>query len=162
MPAAAAPIAIRPAAFPADLEAVRALFREYERAVDAPACFQGFERELAELARWYAPPDGCVLLALDGDEPVGCAALRRLDGTAAEAKRLYLRPSVRGRGAGGALVLRLGEAARAAGYAAVRLETLPGKMEAAVTLYRRLGFREIAPYVERPVDGALYLELRLG
>ncbi|MFY3746190.1 GNAT family N-acetyltransferase [Anaeromyxobacter sp. Red801] len=154
-------LTIRPAAFPADLEAVRALFREYEQGVDAAVCFQGFEQELAALAERYAPPDGCVLLALDGDVPVGCAALRRLDATTAEARRLWLRPSARGRGAGGALVLRLGEAARAAGYRAVRLETLPDRMETALALYRRLGFREIAPYPAHPVAGAVYMELAL-
>jgi ribosomal protein S18 acetylase RimI-like enzyme len=51
--------------------------------------------------------------------------------------------------------------ARLAGLRAFRLETLPGKMSAAAALYRELGFREIPPYVPRPVPGALYMELPL-
>ena len=133
--------------FPADLEVARALFREYERDVDAAACFEGFERELAELDLRYAPPAGRLLLALDGGEPVGCAALRRLDAERGEACRLFLRPPARGKGLGGALVLRLLEEARAAGYRSVVLETLPEKMVAAVALYRALGLAEIPPYV---------------
>lgn len=144
--------------FPADLEVARALFREYERTVDAAACFEGFERELAELDLRYAPPAGRLLLALDGGEPVGCAALRRLDAERGEACRLFLRPPARGKGLGGALVLRLLEEARAAGYRSVVLETLPEKMVAAVGLYRALGLAEIPPYVARPVPGAIYME----
>lgn len=145
--------------FPADLEVARALFREYERTVDAAACFEGFERELAELDRRYAPPAGRLLLALDGGEPVGCAALRTLDDERAEACRLFIRSAARGKGLGGALVLHLFEEARAAGYRSVVLETLPDKMGAAVAMYRALGFREIPPYVARPVPGAIYMEL---
>lgn len=152
---------VRPATFPADLEAARALFREYERTVDAAACFEGFERELAELDSRYSPPRGALLLALDGGAPVGCAALRRLDGERAEACRLFLRPAARGKGLGGALVLRLLEEVRAAGCRIVLLETLPEKMGDAVAIYRALGFHEIPPYVAHPVPGAVYMELAL-
>jgi ribosomal protein S18 acetylase RimI-like enzyme len=34
-------------------------------------------------------------------------------------------------------------------------------MRGAVALYRKLGFREIAPYRENPIDGALYMELEI-
>jgi putative acetyltransferase len=153
---------IRVASGPEDLERGRALFREYEAAVDAACCFEGFERELADLARLSAPPFGALLLAFAGGEAVGCAALRRLDGEAAELKRLYVRPAARGSGLGGALVVRALAEARAAGYRAVRLETLPDRMGAAVALYRGLGAREIAPYVRQPVIGAAYLEFELG
>src|SRR2546426_5092621 len=69
--------------------AVRALFAEYARAVDAPCCFVGLERELAALPGEYAPPAGRVFLALDAAGSAGCVALRPLGAHAGEMKRLY-------------------------------------------------------------------------
>lgn len=153
--------AVRAASFPADLETARALFRDYQRAVDAAVCFESFDRELEELERRYAPPAGRLLLAFDHGQPAGCAALRTPAGERAEACRLFVRAEARGTGLGGALVLRVLEEARAAGYLRVVLETLPDRMGTAVALYRALGFREIPPYVEHPVPGAVYMELEL-
>jgi ribosomal protein S18 acetylase RimI-like enzyme len=153
---------IRAATSPEDLDLARALFREYERAVDAACCFEGLEHELATLGERYGPPRGRILLALDGGEAVGCVALRELAPGVAEVKRLFVRATARGHGLGGALAVRLLADARALGYRAVRLETLPDRMPEAVGLYRALGFAEIAPYVRRPVAGALYMELALS
>jgi putative acetyltransferase len=153
---------IRPVVTAADWDAARALFRAYEAEIDAACCFEGFEAELAAIDRRYTPPEGRLLLLEDRGEPAGCAALRILAPGVAEGRRLWVRPSARGRGLGGALVLALLQEARAAGATTFRLETLPGKMSEAVALYRRLGFREIPPYGKRPVAGALHLELALG
>ncbi len=153
--------AIRPAASPADWELARSLFREYEREIDAACCFEGFEAELAAIDRRYAPPEGRLLLAFADGEPAGCGALRRLEDGSAEGRRLWVRPASRGRGLGGALVLALLDEARLAGFRTFRLETLPGKMSAAAAMYRQLGFREIAPYVHRPVPGAIYMEVAI-
>jgi GNAT superfamily N-acetyltransferase len=152
---------IRPAVSPADWDLARALFRAYEREVDEACCFEGFEAELADLERRYAPPEGRLLLAFADGEAAGCGAFRRLDAAVAEGRRLYVRPERRGGGLGGALVLALLDAARLADCRAFRLETVPGKMSAAVELYRRLGFREIPPYVRRPAAGPIYMELAL-
>ena len=87
-----------------------------------------------------------LLLAFDAEAPVGCVALRALEApNIGEMKRLFVRPEARGRGVGAALVRALVERAREAGYAAVRLDTLPS-MRAAQALYRQLGFQPIAPY----------------
>ena len=153
--------AIRPAVSPADWDLARALFREYERAVDAACCFDGLEAELAALDRRYAPPQGRLLLAFVDGEPAGCGALRRLEDGSAEGRRLWIRPALRGRGLGGALVLALLDEAGRAGFRTFRLETLPGKMSAAAAMYLQLGFREIGPYVRRPAPGALYRGLAL-
>jgi GNAT superfamily N-acetyltransferase len=155
-------LSIRPAVTPADLDLARALFREYERAVDAPVCFEGFERELAELERRYSAPEGRLLLAFDGSEAVGCGAFRRFPDGAAEGRRLYLRASQRGKGLGRALVRALLDEARLAGARAFRLETLPGKMSAALAMYRKLGFVDAAPWIAHPIAGAAYLELPLA
>ena len=155
-------LSIRPAVTPADWDLARALFREYEHAVQAPVCFEGFERELAELDRRYSAPEGRLLLAFAAGEAVGCGAFRWLDGGAVEGKRLYLRTAQRGKGLGHALVRALIEEARLAGARAFRLETLPGKMSDALALYRRMGFVDATPWMPHPIAGAAYLELPLA
>jgi len=52
--------------------------------------------------------------------------------------------------------------ARQIGYRKLRLDTVESVMQVAVALYRSLGFEEIAPYRPNPIEGALYMELRLG
>jgi ribosomal protein S18 acetylase RimI-like enzyme len=147
------------------IELAREMFREYAAQLGVDLCFQDFERELRELPGKYAPPAGRLLLAYDfagGDrKSAGCGALRPIDSTICEMKRLYVRPEFRGRGLGRALTESLIATAREIGYAAMRLDTLP-TMHEAHALYRRLGFREIAPYYASPVPGSFFLELDLG
>jgi ribosomal protein S18 acetylase RimI-like enzyme len=153
------PIEISPAGG-ADLETVRALLHEYAAALGFSLDFQDFDREVAGLPGAYAPPDGALLLAREGQDTAGCVALRRLAPGTCEMKRLYVRPAWRGRGVGGLLANAIIAEAGQRGYARMRLDTVPG-MEAAQGLYERLGFRDIAPYTDNPVPGTRFLELEL-
>src|SRR2546430_17078385 len=140
--------------------AVRSLFAEYARAVDAPCCFVGLERELAALPGEYAPPAGRLFLALDASGSAGCVALRPLDAGGAEMKRPSVRPAYRGQGLGRALAAAAIAAARATGRSRVVLDTLPSMGEA-IALYRSLDFKEVAPYLAAPTPGAVCYQLRL-
>jgi len=144
-----------------DYREARVLLREYEAESEVDLCFQGFEEEVETLERAYGPPGGMFLLLRAGDDTAGCVALRGLGGGICEMKRLYLRPGFRGRGLGRRCAERIVCEAREMGYAAMRLDTLPS-MQEAIALYRSMGFREIDPYTENPVEGALFMELRLG
>jgi GNAT superfamily N-acetyltransferase len=140
----------------------RELFLEYEKALGISLCFQGFEQELAGLPGGYAPPPGRLLLGVYQDALAGCVALHSLEPAIGEMKRLYLRPAFRGKGLGQAMVDAIVAEARTIGYLRLRLDTIEPLMKSAVAMYRRMGFREIAPYCANPVEGALYMELDLG
>lgn len=150
------------------LDLARSLFAEYARSIaDIAACslqHQQFDAELAGLPGKYAPPAGCMLLALDDrDQAVGCIALRPLPDLGpgiCEMKRLYVRPSTRGLGIGEALCRELLARAARAGYAVMKLDTAP-QLTAATRLYRRLGFTDCQPYNDDPDPHTIWMERSL-
>lgn len=146
---------------PAQIAQGRELFLEYAQSLGFSLCFQNFDKELAELPGGYAPPAGRLLLAAYEGQLAGCIALHKLEPGVCEMKRLYLRPQFRGKGLGRILVERIIAEARQAGYSRMRLDTVEPVMKDAVAMYRRFGFREIAPYCTNPMAGALYMELEL-
>lgn len=146
---------------PAQIAQARELFLEYAQSLGFSLCFQNFDQELGGLPGDYAPPDGRLFLAEHDGQLAGCGALHRLDETSGEMKRLYVRPGFRGLRLGRRLAERILSEARNIGYLRVRLDTVAGTMDEAITLYRRMGFREIAPYRANPIAGALYMEMEL-
>ena len=153
-------ILIRSAQFPADLDAVIAIFREYVNSPKADLGYQDYETEVAALPGKYAAPAGRLLLAYLNDAVVGCAALRQVDALTCELKRVYVRPSARGHQLGRQLVLQMMGEAKAAGYQRMALDVLP-EFEAAQALYRSLGFVPAAPVSHNPVPGTQFLALQL-
>ena len=149
---------------PAEMEAVRTIFREYADTLGVDLCFQDFETELAGLPGDYGAPRGALLLAQVEGAIAGCCALRPLDTAdypnASEMKRLYVRKAFRGFGLGRELAEAMLDCARQAGYACVLLDTLDD-MESARALYADLGFEEIPPYYQSPIAGAHYLKVEI-
>lgn len=144
------------------ISTARELIMEYAAWLEFKLCFQGFEDEMRTLPGKYAPPSGRLLLALWDQQPAGVIALRGLDEPGyCEMKRLYVRPEFRGHGIGRILAERVIAEAAEIGYSRMRLDTIQGKMGDAIAMYRRLGFRETAPYYDTPVGQTLFMELGL-
>ena len=87
-----------------------------------------------------------LVIRLDG-VPVGCGAVRLLDSTVGELKRMYVSPSARGQGLGRQLVAALEAEAKALGAQRLVLET-GIRQTAALALYRATGFQPIPLYGE--------------
>jgi putative acetyltransferase len=143
-----------------DLREVRLLFEEYAESLDFSLCFRDFDRELAELPGAYGPPSGRLLLARVDGVVAGCVGIRPIGSDGCEMKRLFVRPGFHGQGLGRQLVVAVIEEARAAGYTTMKLDTVPS-MAVAQRPYDSLGFPDIRPYRENPIEGARYMELRL-
>lgn len=148
------------ARFPEHLEVVRAIFREYAESLGIDLSFQDFESEVADLPGKFAAPRGRVLLAQNNGQVIGCIAMRPLDDTSCEMKRLYIRPSGRGQQVGKQLATMICRIAKEAGYTRMRLDTLPS-MQAAQHVYASLGFMPISAYVFNPIEGAIFMECDL-
>ena len=144
------------------IESARTLFEEYAASLGFSLCFQNFDKELQNLPGDYAPPNGRLLLATEDDQLAGCIGLRKLSDGVCEMKRLFVRPEHRATGLGRALVDSIIGEARNLGYTQMRLDTIPGKMDKAISLYQSIGFVEIGPYCQNPVEGAKFMELKLA
>lgn len=144
-----------------EIATARTLFEEYAQSLGFSLCFQNFDQELANLPGDYEPPDGRLLLLYVNEEAGGCIAFRKIASATCEMKRLFLRPGFRGKGLGRILVEAAVEEARQLGYKRMRLDTVPGKMDDAISLYRSFGFKEIEPYYDTPLNQTIFMELDL-
>ncbi len=144
----------------AEVDAVRALFGEYKKAVGVDLWFGGFEGEIADLPAPYVRPGGRLLLARHGSEVAGCGGLRRLQPRVGELRRMWVRPPFRRHGLGRAIAEALLRAARECGYASVRLETL-WVMPQARALYLSMGFAQIPDDRPKPFPGSVLMEIAL-
>lgn len=151
---------IRQAVFPTERDDVISIFREYVSSPTVSLGFQEYEAEFAGLPGKYAAPEGCLLLAREGDTVLGCAALRRVDESTCEMKRVYVRSAARGRNLGRLLVEAILNEAKLAGYSRICLDVLP-EFTAAQKLYESMGFESAEPVSFNPVPGTKFLALAL-
>jgi GNAT superfamily N-acetyltransferase len=159
-------LSIRPAATAVDFDIMRSLLREYagylnDSLGEEHICLSDYEKELANLPGQYAQPKGVIILAFAGDQPAGCVALKPLKPerapdpkeAACEMKRLWVRTSFRGQSIGLALAKELISYARSANYTSMYLDTVPGAMKAANSIYHNLGFEPVERYNTNPILG---------
>ena len=154
-------ITIIDATVPERILAARNLFVEYQRWLNFSLCFQGFDKELAELPGKYAPPKGRLYIAEYDGGTAGCIALRPMEEEGmCEMKRLYVKDEFRGKGIGRMLAEKILADAQQIGYSVMRLDTLQ-RMETARLLYTKLGFKVIPAYYDNPMEEVVYMELHL-
>ena len=85
---------------------------------------------------------GTFLVARDDGRAVGCGAIRLIDSTTAEVKRMYVEPDHRGKGIARGVLARLEAAAQQLGAKRLVLETGTHSPDA-IALYRGAGFTQI-------------------
>jgi putative acetyltransferase len=139
------PIRVREVDAPDDIAAVRELILAHVQARATTPGVEYMRADAMSLPGRFSAPRGGLWLARAGDVAAGCVALRPLDDSAAEVKRMYVDPAWRGRGVGRALLLALVAGARARGYQVLRLGTLHD-MTHAQALYQSFGFVPIERY----------------
>jgi ribosomal protein S18 acetylase RimI-like enzyme len=115
------------------------------------------EQDIKMIAK-FLPPDGRLMLAVIDNNVCGIGCLKTINEETGEIKRMYVDPSFRRVGAGRAILQSLLNAAIEAGYKKVRLDS-PKFMDAAHSLYRSFGFKDIQAYpeVEIPEEFRQYL-----
>jgi putative acetyltransferase len=93
------------------------------------------------------PGLGMFLVARVDGRAVGCGAVRLLDATTVEVKRMYVEPELRGQGVAKEILIRLEAAGRELGATRSVLETGVYQAEA-IGLYRRAGYAEVGCWGE--------------
>jgi putative acetyltransferase len=132
-----------------------ALFLLREAAVEARRLYADLIDPAAPMPMNDPPQPGSIyLIAFFAENPVGCGALRKIDATTAEIRRMYVLSSARRAGIGRALLIRLEMEADKLGYTLLKLET-GNRQAAAMALYESYGFARIPPfgaYVNDPIS----------
>ncbi|TMM54819.1 GNAT family N-acetyltransferase [Sulfitobacter sabulilitoris] len=153
---------VRAPATRADMEAVRSLCWEYRDFLlgfdaDVARMTHRFYPEplyrdlMARLEQEHARPWGAILSIEAAGRIGGCGMIKPVFPGKAEIKRVFLRPALRGSGAGRALCRALIDRARADGYTTIYLDTARA-FTPARRLYERLGFTERGPYAQVPPE----------
>jgi GNAT superfamily N-acetyltransferase len=100
-------------------------------------------------------PYSRLLLAKDGDFPVGIVCIRKILSDVGEIKRMYVRPKFRGQGIGRSLLDSAIIESQNIGYSKIRLDSTRF-MKTAHALYKSTGFYEIDPYMESEIPPSFY------
>ena len=134
----------------ADWPAIWPIFREVVAAGDTYAYDPGWSSEQAREV-WVESPPGLTVVALDGSRVLGTAKMgpnRPGPGSHVSTASFMVAGDARGRGVGRALGEYALSWAREQGYAAMQFNAVVETNEAAVRLWRELGFRIVGTVPE--------------
>jgi GNAT superfamily N-acetyltransferase len=160
-------VEIRDARLPNDIDVVRRLWIDYLTwgndnmqmlyGVHPHNPKEQVEQDIKMIDK-FLPPNGRLMIAFTDNKACGVGCLKSLNEEIAEVKRMYVDPSFRKIGAGRAILQSIINAAKEKGYKKIRLDS-PKFMEAAHSLYRSFGFKDIPVYpeVEIPEEFRQYL-----
>lgn len=152
------PVVVRPFQ-PGDEAAFRDINLEW---IERFFVVEAKDRDILNNPRTYIlDPGGAILLAVDGDEPIGVVSLVVMDAGTVELAKMGVRPQAQGKGAGRMLVAAAIETARAMGATRVYIET-NSMLGPALKLYHAAGFTPLkervpSPYVRADVQLELFL-----
>jgi putative acetyltransferase len=144
-------------------EDARTLIEELEAELSGP--YTAEQRHGYNIERVFQPNILFFIARLDG-EAVGCGGIAVEDGLA-EVKRMYVRPQMRGRRVGRAILARLEEEAAARGVHRLVLET-GDVLDGALRLYERAGFTRCGAFgayakmAPHTIERSVFLEKRLA
>ncbi len=141
-----------------DFEQAGKLFLEYSKWLQVDLCFQSFANELETLPTMYNTQSGGIVLCKKGDEYIGCAAIRRIDDTSCELKRMWVQLPYQKKGIGEMLLKECIQLAKNLNYKTIKLDTLQ-KLQPAISLYKKYGFAETKAYYNNPLNSVVYMEL---
>ncbi len=142
------------------LKEVKELIQEYSRRLGRDLSFQNIEDELKDPSHKYTAPEGELLVAIEGEKVLGMVAYHRHSAVRCEMKRLYVSPNARGMHLGDALVTEILSHAKKAGYKEIVLDTIV-PLKAAISLYKKHGFKECEAYYYNPMDDVIYMRKEL-
>jgi ribosomal protein S18 acetylase RimI-like enzyme len=109
----------------------------------------GKDSDIRDIERVYMQNRSSFYVMDNQGEIRGCVGVRGFSDEIAELKRLYIARECRGLGLGRALCINAINDAHNFGYKFLRLDTIT-KSQAALALFKQLGFYEIARYNSDP------------
>ncbi|MGI8428019.1 MAG: GNAT family N-acetyltransferase [Solirubrobacteraceae bacterium] len=96
------------------------------------------------------PPGGALIVGWCDNEPICCGGFKKLSDGGCEIKRMFVLPTMRGRGVARVLLRELERRARQHGYTVARLDTGPLQPHAR-SLYESEGYKPVANFNANPV-----------
>lgn len=143
-----------------EYEAAQLLFNEYAQWLNIDLCFQNFDKELQQLSIMYAATSGGIVLCKKGNDFIGCSAIRKIDTTSCELKRMWVQLPYQKLGIGETLLKECIALAKKLNYKEILLDTLK-RLQPAIKLYKKYNFIETEAYYKNPNNDVVYMKLVL-
>ena len=143
-----------------EYEAAQLLFNEYAQWLNIDLCFQNFDKELQQLSIMYAATNGGIVLCKKNNDLRGCSAIRKIDTTSCELKRMWVQLPYQKLGIGETLLKECIALAKKLNYKEILLDTLK-RLQPAIKLYKKYNFIETEAYYKNPNNNVVYMKLVL-